>query len=198
MVHQVGDDTLITAAQQGNPGAFTQLVQRHWTWVYRLIAAIVRDHAAAEDVTQEVFCQVYQHLGDYTAQGKFVAWLKRIAVNRARNFLRDHGRKGGREGRLPQGEVASDELADPATVIASHLLHQEVRAALQSLPEEQRHVLIRHYFGGQSIETIAEALACPIGTVKSRLFHARRHLRQLLRSEWAGDDEQGIERKEQL
>src|ERR671932_1842077 len=93
MDQRASDDELIHAIQNGDRSAFAQLVQCHRPWVWQLITAIVHDHAYAEDITQEVFYQAYQHLDGYLPQGKFVAWLKRIAVNRARNFLRDRRRE---------------------------------------------------------------------------------------------------------
>lgn len=93
MAKHTTDDEFIEAAIQGSKTAFALLVQHHWDWVHRLIFSIVQDHHHAEDLTQEVFFQVYSRLVNYKAQGKFVAWLKRIAVNRAKNFLRDHRRR---------------------------------------------------------------------------------------------------------
>jgi RNA polymerase sigma-70 factor (ECF subfamily) len=197
MSQQMSDDVLIAAVRQGDSTAFTQLVQRHWVWVCRLITAIVHDHAYAEDVAQEVFCQVYQHLDDYTPQGKFVAWLKRMTVNRARNFLRDHGRAIALGALVPQDRASTDRVCDPQMIMTSQLLQQEVRAALQTLPDEQRQVILRHYFGGQSVQAIAAALHCPIGTVKSRLFNGRSHMRRVLRALWTEGDIQHAERKEQ-
>ena len=196
MGQHVSDDALIAAVQQGDPTAFTQLVQRHWAWVCRLITAIVHDHAHAEDVAQEVFCQLYHHLDNYTPQGKFVAWLKRLTVNRARNFLRDQGRAIALGSPVPLDHAITDHVSDPQTIMTSHLLQQEVRAALQALPDEQRQVIVWHYFGGQSVQAIAAALHCPIGTVKSRLFSGRRHMRQALLTLWAEGDVQDAERKE--
>jgi len=197
MSQQMGDDALMAAVRRGDSTAFTQLVQRHWVWVCRLITAIVRDHAYAEDVAQEVFCRVYQHLDDYTPQGKFVAWLKRLSINRARNFLRDHGREIALGALVPQDQAITDCICDPQMIMTSHLLQQEVHAALQTLPDEQRQVIMRHYFGGQSVQAIAAALHCPIGTVKSRLFNGRSQMRQALRVLWAEGDIQDTERKEQ-
>jgi RNA polymerase sigma-70 factor (ECF subfamily) len=180
MDQRASDDELIQAARNGDRSAFAQLVQCHRPWVWQLITAIVHDHAYAEDLTQEVFYQVYQHLDGYLPQGKFVAWLKRIAVNRARNFLRDHGREIAAGAHILPAPAAVDKDLDPQAVLMSRLLRQEVRAALGALNDEQRQVLVRHYFGGQSIQAIAESLHCPAGTVKSRLFNGRRQLRQTL------------------
>ena len=193
MEQRASDDELIQAIGNGDRSAFAQLVQCHRPWVWHLITAIVHDHAYAEDITQEVFYQVYQHLDGYLPQGKFVAWLKRIAVNRARNFLRDHGREIAAGAHILPAPTAGDKDLDPQVVLMSHLLRQEVRAALEALNEEQRHVLVRHYFGGQSIQAIAESLHCPAGTVKSRLFNGRRQLRQTLLALGIGFDKHNQE-----
>ena len=188
MGQRPSDDELVDAVRNGDPVAFAQLVQRHRAWVWRLIATVVRDHAYAEDLTQDVFCRVYQRLVDYSPQGKFVPWLKRIAINRARNFLRDHARE------IAAGSHGLDDLHagtgdfDPQMLLMSRLLQQEVRMALQAVHDEQRQVLVRHYFGGQSIQAIAAALHCPVGTVKSRLFHGRRQLRGALLAQWSDVD----------
>lgn len=180
MSHDIGDDALMAAARKGDPAAFTELVQRHRAWVYQVITAIVRDHTIAEDLTQDVFCQVYDHLSDYCPQGTFIAWLKRIAVNRARNQLRNHHRRFNHEWAMPTEDLLSDEVSDPAVIISSALLRDEVRTALKSLTDQLRQVIVRHYFEGQSVEVIARALGCPVGTVKSRLFNGRRLLREQL------------------
>jgi RNA polymerase sigma-70 factor, ECF subfamily len=197
MSEHLTDDALIAAVQHGDPTAFTQLVQRHWVWVCQLVTAIVQDHAYAEDLAQDVFWQVYRHLDAYTPQGKFVAWLKRMTINRARNFLRDHGRAIALGASVPLDRAITDRVSDPQTLVISHLLQQEVRAALLALPDKQRQVIVRHYFGGQSVQAIAAALHCPIGTVKTRLFNGRRHMRQALLTLWAEGDVQDAERMEQ-
>jgi len=188
------DDELVYAIRHGDQAAFAHLVQRHRAWVWRLITAVVQDHARAEDVTQEVFSQVYQHLDDYDPRGKFVVWLKRIAINRARNHLRDHGREiAASAPLLPDQLYAEDRDADPEVVLASVLLRQEVRAALLGLSVEHREVLAQHYFGGLDIQEIAERIGCPVGTIKSRLFNGRRQLRLALLSIWQSNDQYELE-----
>ena len=81
------DDDLIRAAASGEDAAFSELMRRHRDWVRRLMGAFVRDREQSEDLAQEVFCRVHEHIGEYVAQGKFTAWLKRVAVNVARDHL---------------------------------------------------------------------------------------------------------------
>ena len=188
------DDLLMRAACTGDQAAFGKLMARHRPWVTRLINAVVSDHDQAQDLTQEVFCRVYQHRNDYRPGGKFIPWLKTLALNQARNFLRDHRQQRQRtlaweeiSGHGPS-EPASTEYSrrclDPQAVLTSRLLQHEVLTALSALSTEQQHAVALHYFGGKGVEEIARALNCPAGTVKSRLFHARRHLRQALLLAW--------------
>ncbi|MBV9851513.1 MAG: sigma-70 family RNA polymerase sigma factor [Armatimonadetes bacterium] len=178
-----GDDDLMRAVQEGDGAAFTQLMARHREWVRALIQAFVHDEHRADDLTQEVFGRVYQSRDRYAARGEFVAWLKRIAVNAAKDALRRS------RGVAP---LSLDDLAvrqpglwlDPSAALQSRMLRDEVRAALQDLPDEHRLVLVMYYFGSMSVEEIAWAMKCPAGTVKSRLFHGRRYVRELLLTRW--------------
>jgi RNA polymerase sigma-70 factor, ECF subfamily len=175
------DDRLLEAARAGGEAAFARLLARHRPWVRRLIQAVVLDPDQAEDLTQEAFCRVYQHLASYNARERFVPWLKQIALNLARNALRDRKvRDALLERHALEERDRPDELADPQHVLSSRLLQEEVRSALEHLAPEQREALTLHYFAGLSIEEIASQTGIPPGTVKSRLFHARRLVRQAL------------------
>jgi RNA polymerase sigma-70 factor (ECF subfamily) len=174
------DDELMQAAARGEEEAFAALVHRHRGWVQRLMRAIVQDEEQAEDLTQEAFCRVYRHLDDYEPQGSFVAWLKRIAANRAKDFLR----KRRKETLVPLCEVeqtlAAGSYGDPMAALASGLVNEEVRAAIQALPDDQRLPVVMHYFGQMGVSEIAWAMKCPVGTIKSRLFYGLRRVRQTL------------------
>lgn len=183
------DDGLMYAIRQGDTLAFKQLVARHRSWVQRMMLGIVHDPAAAEDLTQEVFWQVYQHRERYVLQDKFIPWLKQIALNRARSHLRARQRE--RTVELPDlGEVHADAgRSDPGVLVPLHLLQQEVRDALNALEEGHREVAMRYYLRGESIREIAAHVGCPEGTVKSRLHTSRCQLRERLRTLWVGSKE---------
>lgn len=189
---ETNDDSLMQAAATGDRAAFALLVRRHRGWVLTLVRAIVRDADQAEDLTQDVFCRLYARCGQYGAHGQFVAYLKRIAVNAARDFLRGARSRPVRVSLHDLAETAAPPGAgfDPAFVFASRALQQNVRTAILRLNDEQQAVVLLFYFGGLSVEEIAQKTHCPAGTVKSRLFHARRHLRQTL----AADCEQSPDR----
>jgi RNA polymerase sigma-70 factor (ECF subfamily) len=178
-----GDDELAVAARSGDESAFALLLHRHREWVYRVAYAVVGDAESADDATQEVFVRLYRHLADYEPRGRFVPWLKNIAINTARNALRNDRPRRDRVSCRPlhDGFEGVSAGSDPEAVLTSRLLREEVRTALQGLPAEQRQAVLLYYFSGQGVEDIARIARCPPGTIKSRLYHARRHLREALR-----------------
>jgi RNA polymerase sigma-70 factor, ECF subfamily len=189
MCHRsASDDDLMQATAGGDPAAFTELVQRHRGWVRSLMIAFVRSEAPAEDLTQEAFCRAYQHADTYAARGHFVAWLKRIAVNLAKDFLRKQGRADCLPFHECEETAIADHRFDPMMALASGALRDEVRGAIQGLPDEQRLAMVMYYFGDMSLQDIAWAMKCPVGTVKSRLFYALRRVRQTLTEQWEEGD----------
>jgi RNA polymerase sigma-70 factor (ECF subfamily) len=186
------DDNLMKLAADGDQAAFGELLRRHQAWVRALMMTFVRDEAQADDLTQEAFCRVYQHRNGYDAQGHFTAWLKRIAANLAK----DHLRKQKQATLVPLEEweelPATDRRGDPLAALASGVLRDDVRAAIERLPDEQRLPVVMHYFGDMSLQDIAWAMRVPVGTVKSRLFYALRRVRGTLTALW---DEEGDRRE---
>src|SRR5437016_4958520 len=112
------DDDLMCAAAGGDEEAFAELVRRHRSWVRALLLAVVRNPDPAEDLTQEAFCRVYRNLEEYEPQGRFVAWLKRIALNQAKDFLRRERKAAA----MPLGELeetlVTDSRFDPIRTLA--------------------------------------------------------------------------------
>lgn len=81
-----------------------------------------------------------------------------------------------------------DNHFDPAAALASEVLHKDLRAAIHALPDEQRLALVMHYFGDMSLQDIAWAMKCPVGTVKSRLFNGLRRVRKTLTEKWEKEE----------
>jgi RNA polymerase sigma-70 factor (ECF subfamily) len=183
------DDELMLAAAQGSEEAFAALMQRHRDWVRWLLRAFVHDGDVVEDLAQETFARVYRNREEYVPRGSFVAWLKRIAVNQAKDYLRRQ--KSRAEAPLEDTEdlLIADRRQEPLAALAAGCLQQELRAAIQVLPDEQRLPVIMHYFGDMSLPDIAWAMRCPVGTVKSRLFYGLRRVRQALSAQWAEEGE---------
>jgi RNA polymerase sigma factor (sigma-70 family) len=172
------DDALMQAVARNEGDAFRTLMQRHQSWVFSLLVAIVRNQQHAEDLAQEVFLRARQHAGNYTSQGEFASWLKRIAINAATDSLRKE-RKFIVVGLEDiEKSLADERCASPVAALLASTLREEVRTAIQSLPNDQRLVVVMRYFGDMSLQDIAWALKCPLGTVKSRLFYALRRIRQ--------------------
>jgi RNA polymerase sigma-70 factor (ECF subfamily) len=161
------DLDLVTRAKARDREAFEMLVERHATETYRLAAAIVGVDDAA-DVAQESFVAAWQQLPRLRDVDAFGHWLRRIAVNRARNWLRTRGRR-------PRAAIFLD--ADKPSTIADpggdFRAAAEARAilepAFESLTPDQRAVLALHYSLGLSIADAADALGIRLGTAKSRL-----------------------------
>ncbi|MCW3054817.1 MAG: polymerase sigma-E factor [Chthonomonadales bacterium] len=171
------DDDLMRAIAAGDAVASAELMHRHRNWVCNLLYAFTRHKEQAEDLTQEVFCRVVRNADDYVGQGQFPAWLKRIAVNLGRNHL---ARDRRATVSLSECEevLAADRRTDPMALAMDAVLHTAIREAIQSLPDDQKRTLILRYFSGMTVLEIAGVMQCPEGTVKSRLFHGLRRIRQ--------------------
>jgi RNA polymerase sigma-70 factor (ECF subfamily) len=168
----------------GDATASAELTRRHRGWVCNLLYAFTRHKEQAEDLTQEAFYRVVRHADDYVGQGQFTAWLKRIVVNLGRNHL-----ARSRISTVPLSEcahLATDaRKTDPMALVMDAATHTEIRQAILSLPEDQQRALILRYYSGMTVPQIAHLLECPEGTVKSRLFHGLRRVRQRIAADEA-------------
>ena len=170
------DDFLIQQAVQGDTLSFTELVRRHRPWVLRLLNSFTSEPDAAEDLAQEVFTRLYRHAAAYEGRGQFVPYLKQLALNVGRSHLR---RVAG------VTVVAWDEITEPLTedlidAVLTRQVQAELRASVEALPPDQRAAVLLHYFAGWTVPEIAVRAQCPAGTVKSRLFHGIRKIREAL------------------
>jgi RNA polymerase sigma-70 factor (ECF subfamily) len=141
------------------------LVQEHATEVYRMAAAIVGE-ADAADVTQETFVAAWQQLPSLRKPDAFRAWLRRICVNRSRNWLRGRGRRGTPASLDISKVVAEDRRPDFRGAVEARAV---LEPAFERLTPDQRALLALHYGMGLSIADAAEAVGVPVGTAKSRL-----------------------------
>lgn len=186
----------------GDVRAFEALFARYHEPIRRHVRRVVRDPATAEDLTQEVFERVWTRAGQWNGRGTFQAWLFRVATNLALNQLRSQRRRPQEP--LLRREVAPAELADeppeawlvdPAAVDPSEAAERgvdraRVRQLLTGLPEDKRRVLELVHIADMDLATVAEALGIPVGTVKSRLYYARKRLAQAWRELDADDWEE--------
>ena len=177
------DVMLVERAIAGDQGAFELLVIKYQRRIQRLIGRMVRDVDLIEDIAQETFIRAYRALPQFRGDAQFYTWLYRIAINTAKKFLMELKRDptvsesffksddDSDETFLNRNEPISDET--PESVLAAKEIAVAVNAALQELPEELRQALILREIEGFSYEEISEMMACPIGTVRSRIFRAR-------------------------
>jgi RNA polymerase sigma-70 factor (ECF subfamily) len=169
---QEPDPALIRRARDGDADAFEEIVRALRPPVVRYVDHLVRDHALAEDVTQETFVRCYRNLDRYQFQGRFTTWVVQIARNAGIDAIRARDRHARAWQRAPLPAPATDPHA-----------RAEVRAALAGLPARLREPLLLVEVTGFTYAEAAEVLGIPAGTVKSRVFHARRLLARWLRPE---------------
>lgn len=171
MSESLSERQIIRKAAAGSAGAFSRLVDRYRPSVLRTAYGIVGSSAAAEDIAQEVFIQVWRKLPNYADAGAFSSWIYRITVNAAIDMLR----KRPFEMELACG--ISDGGTSPEQIVLSRDAQRQLWNAVCDLPPKARAALVLREFEGLTYKEIAEALQIPIGTVMSRLNYARRRLR---------------------
>ena len=180
------DIMLVQRTLAGEQRAFELLVIKYQRRVERLIGRMVRDVDLVPDIAQETFIRAYKALAQFRGDAQFYTWLYRIAVNTAKKQLLELKRdpliyqsqmksSDDDETSGPEFEqnVSVSDGETPDAVLASKEIAQAVNAALEALPEELRMAITLREMDGLSYEEIAQALDCPIGTVRSRIFRAR-------------------------
>lgn len=180
------DTLLVQKTLAGDSRAFDLLVLKYQRRVERLIGRMVRDSDLVQDIAQETFIRAYRALAQFRGDAQFYTWLYRIAVNTAKKQLMEMKRDpiifqsqlksdNDDETSSPEPELMAGvaDAETPDAVLASKEIAQAVNAVMDALPEELRMAIILREVEGLSYEAIAEALDCPIGTVRSRIFRAR-------------------------
>ena len=165
-------DEAVREARDGRAGAFELLLERHGPAMYRLAKAIVGPDDA-RDVAQESFVAAWRELPRLRDVERFEPWLRRIVINRSRNALRARGRRPSQplDGMAARAEADTADFRD-----AVHHRH-ELDAAFEGLSADHRAALVLHYGADLSISQTAEAMGVAVGTAKSRLNTALRHMR---------------------
>ncbi len=182
----VHDKELILRLQRGDEWAFQLMVRRFRTKIFSIAFGITLDTEESQDIMQEVFLQVYRTIGDFRGDASLATWLQRITVNRSLNWKRRWARRfkwlhvstDSTDG-LPAAEPESD-LPSPETRVANAQTRQQIDKALKMLPEQARTIFVLRELEGLAYEEIAAAIGIKLGTVRSRLFHARKRLKEIL------------------
>jgi RNA polymerase sigma-70 factor, ECF subfamily len=184
------DADVVVLAQQGREPAFRELIRRYERPVFSLIYRMVRDSTVSEDLAQDTFIKVLNHLDKYRPEFKFSSWLFKIANNVAIDHLRkrqlDTVSMDGspHAATAAEAESSSFQLADqaesPLDELASRELGAIIEQAIGSLRPEYRNCIMLRHVEGRSYEEIAATLDLPLGTVKTYIHRARQQLREAL------------------
>ncbi len=171
----IRDELLVIRCQQGDAVAFNELIG-HWRQrLHRHAWALTRDREAAADVSQESWLAIARGIRRLDDPSAFPAWAYRIVSRRCADWVREEQR--GR--RLLEGAEHSAR-AQAAASRPHDASTDRIRAALAELDPDRRAILTFHYLDKMNVNQIATALDLPVGTVKSRLYHARAALRQAM------------------
>jgi RNA polymerase sigma-70 factor, ECF subfamily len=175
------DADVVAAVRRGDVDAFGHLVRAYQRQLFGLVLMMVRVPSGAEDITQDAFVRAFRYLDRYDEARPFYPWLAAIAVRLAQNWLHQQARRTRRDSPLPHGEDfagASAPLDDLIRDERSRRLWRDVAA----LPSGERTVVALFYRDELPLADIATALGVSVGTVKTLLFRARRHLRERAQS----------------
>ncbi len=179
---QLSEKEIIERVLGGDVNAFEELVLRYEGTVYNLALRMVSNREDAADMTQEAFIKAYNSLPSFRGDSRFSSWLYRIASNVCLDFLRSKSRR-------PQSSLTAegdddgdvqldipDPAAGPEEQLMKKLSMQSLSEGLKLLPDNQRQILTMRELGGMSYAEIGAALSLEEGTVKSRIFRARKKL----------------------
>ena len=181
---QYDDQEIVQIILAGDTDAFNVLVDRYQARAYNLCLRMLGDGDAAADVAQDAFISAYRHLP--SLRGEFRPWLMRIVTNACRDALRSQKRRPtismdiSRDEDEGPGIQIADDSAGPEEALLQREFQQTIVVALQSIPDDQREVIVLSDIEGRSYQEIADITGINIGTVKSRLNRARLRMRELL------------------
>lgn len=181
------DEELVARTVAGDADSFNQLVKRWERPIFALAYRIIGRHEDARDVCQETFLRAFRALPGFKGQAKFSSWLYRITLNLCRDWIRR--RKRTPVVAAPEGidiiELAAEQgpVESIEELVARRRLSEAVADAMQRLPEEQRTAIILKEYHGLTFQEIADLQACPLSTVKTRLYQGLSVLRRDLEAQ---------------
>ncbi|MEG0778127.1 MAG: sigma-70 family RNA polymerase sigma factor [Oscillospiraceae bacterium] len=180
------ESELVLQAQSSDSDSFEKLVLYNQTKVYNLALRMVGNPDDAFDMSQEAFIKAYNSLGSFRGDSRFSVWLYRLTTNVCLDFLRSEGRKShnsltfmGDDEDSKELEIPDDRFS-PETLVEKKELRERLSHGLMRLPKDYRAILLLREIDGLSYDEIAAALSLEEGTVKSRIFRARKKLCSIL------------------
>jgi RNA polymerase sigma-70 factor (ECF subfamily) len=173
------DEDIVLRVQRGDRFAFDFLVIKYQHKIIQLVNRYVKDPSEAQDVAQETFIKAYRALGNFRGDSAFYTWLYRIAINTAKNYLVSRSRRSSdyevdvQDAEAIENAPQLQGMETPERLLLNQEIIDTIKIAIDKLPEEMRTAIMLREFEGMSYEEIAEAMDCPVGTVRSRIFRAR-------------------------
>ncbi|HIF54261.1 MAG: RNA polymerase sigma factor RpoE [Methylococcales bacterium] len=173
------DKDLVRRVQQGDKSAFDLLVIKYQHRIIQLVNRYVKDPSEAQDVAQEAFIKAYRALGNFRGDSAFYTWLYRIAINTAKNYLVSRNRRYSdyqvdiQDAEQVENAPQLKGIDTPEYMLINDEIVAVIKLAIEKLPEEMKIAIMLREFEGMSYEEIAQAMECPVGTVRSRIFRAR-------------------------
>lgn len=189
-VLQSTDHDLVSRSREGDPEAFRMLVERYQHRAYGIAMGVLRNPADAMDASQEAFVKVFRNIKNFKGESSFYTWLYRIVVNVCIDHIRKHKKRRTVEyddtwRRRDQAEFTplsgNTRGMRPNVALENEELNKVLNEALETLSENHRAIILLREVEGLSYEQIAEVMDCHIGTVMSRLHHARKRLQKALK-----------------
>ena len=179
-IREAPDKALVSLAQGGDYAAFGELVRRYRNDVFALSYHYLHDREEAWDISQEVFIKAYRAVGRFRGEASFKTWLLRITANRCKDFFKKRRLKTvALEDRLGGQDVPAAAIG-PDRVASARELGEAINAALAAISDKHRTAFILREFEGLSYEEMSGVMGCNLGTVMSRLHHARKKLQVAL------------------
>jgi len=178
MVQNNNDHALIARVKAGDKAAFNVLVVKYEGRLRKVVQQIILDPTESMDVTQDVFIKAYRAIGHFREESTFYTWLYRIAINTAKSYIQHSERRWLM---MPHISEASElvqnthmeECGTPEHLLLRDEIEDIIFKTFDALPNELRYTIVLRELEGFSYEEIADALDCPVGTVRSRIFRAR-------------------------
>ena len=173
------DQALVEKVQRGDKHAFDLLVKKYQHRIMNVLSRYLHNPDDVMDITQEAFIKAYRALPTFRGESAFYTWLYRIAINTAKNHLVAQARRPT-QGLVDNQEAEQYDSADllrdnatPERLLQKEQVQAVIHKAFEDLPDDLRTAISLRELEGMSYEEIADAMDCPIGTVRSRIFRAR-------------------------
>jgi RNA polymerase sigma-70 factor, ECF subfamily len=181
------DQQLVERVQSGDKAAFDVLVRKYQHKLVKMISRYVSDPSEAQDVAQETFIKAYRALPNFRGDSSFYTWIYRIGANTAKNYLVAQSRRppgsdiDAQDAEQYVGDPLLRETDTPEGLAQRDEIEKTVFDAIEALPDDLRTAITLRELDGLSYEEIAQAMDCPVGTVRSRIFRARESIDNKLR-----------------